>query len=462
MIELPRLLSGGLCERLRRAPFGDRRPPISLCPPQFMRQVFFAGLCWAGLPAWAQTPVEPLTLGHALAMADLPHPDLDLAGARLEGARAELEQARSTTGLRTYLDLTPQAVRPTGTSGNDIVGDSRARLFAGKRLYDFGRSRALEEGARSTIEARASAFLDTRLRRRLEITGRFFDVILADLRYAVDTETMSSAYVAFDRARQRHGLGQVSDVDLLELESRYQQILVTRTQSQKRQVSTRSQLALALNRPEELPRDLVRPVLDAEAREIPDYSVLYDQARVRNPALRAVRSETAATRTALAAVRARRRPVLSAEAEAAWYQREFASRDELRATLNLRIPLYQGGEDGAAVATALARLHEQEAKLARAELELRQTVLDLVQEAETQKVALTAAKLKVSYRDLYLDRSRALYEMEVRTDLGDAMARITEAQWEAAQAEFSLALAWAKIDALTGDLPVTTAQERPQ
>ena len=433
--------------------------PDIFMSPQLMRQVLFAGLCWALLPAYAQTLSDPLTLEHALTMADMPHPDLDQAGARLEGARAELEQVQSIIGLRSHLDLTPQVVRPTAALDNDVVGDSRARLFAGKRLYDFGRSRALQEGARSTIEARELAFLDVRLRRRLEIMARFFDVILADLRYAVDTETMASAYVAFDRGRQRQELGQISDVDRLELESYYQQVLVIRTQSQKRQASARLQLALALNRPEELPRNLVRPVLAAGEREIPDYASLYEQARTRNPALRAVRSETAATRTALAAERTRRRPVLSAEAEAAWYERGLASRDELRATLNLRIPLYQGGEDSAAVATALARLHEQETKLARAELELRQTVLDLVQEAETQKIALTAAKLKVSYRDLHLDRSRALYEMEVRTDLGDAMTRISEAQWEAAQAEFRLALAWAKIDALTGDLSATTAQE---
>ena len=424
-----------------------------------LRQVFFAGLCWAWLPADAQTLAEPLTLEHALAMADMSHPDTDLAGARLEGARAELEQALSITGLRSHLDLTPQAVRPSATLDQDIVGDSRARLFVGKRLYDFGRSRALEAGARAAIEARELAFLDARLRRRLDIMARFFDVILADMRYAVDTETMASAYVAFDRVRRRQGLGQVSEVDLLESESYYQQALVIRTQSQKRQASTRLQLALALNRPEEPPRDLVRPVLTASAREIPDYTSLYEQTRTHNPTLRAARNETAALRNSLAAERARRRPVLSAEAEAAWYEREFNSRDELRATLNLRVPLYQGGEDGAAVATALARLHEQEAQFARAELDLRQTVLDLVQEAETQKIALAAAKLKVSYRDLYLDRSRALYEMEARTDLGDAMTRITEAQWEAAQAEFRLALTWAKIDALTGGVSTTTTQE---
>jgi outer membrane protein TolC len=151
--------------------------------------------------------------------------------------------------------------------------------------------------------------------------------------------------------------------------------------------------------------------------------------------------------------------VLSAEAEAAWYEREFVSRDEVRATLNLRIPLYQGGEDGAAIAGALARWHEQQARLARAELDMRQTVLDLVQELETLKVELAAARVKVNYRDLYLDRSRALYEMEVRTDLGDAMTRITEAQWLVAQAEFRMALAWARLDALGGNLIDARTQE---
>jgi outer membrane protein TolC len=274
---------------------------------------------------------------------------------------------------------------------------------------------------------------------------------------------MASSYVAFDRGRDRHELGQVSDVDLLELETRYQQTLVTRTLSQKLQASSRSQLALALNRPEELPRELVRPALSGIEREIPEVQVLYAEARAGNPALLALRREAEATRLALTAERARRRPVLTAEGEAAWYEREFNSRDELRATLNLRIPLYQGGEDSAAIAAALARLHEQEARLARAELDLRQTVLDLVQEAETRNVERAAAQVKIGYRDLYLDRSRALYELEVRTDLGDAMTQMTTAQWEAAQAEFRLALTWAKIDALTGQLlPGHQMETKPQ
>jgi hypothetical protein len=74
-------------------------------------------------------------------------------------------------------------------------------------------------------------------------------------------------------------------------------------------------------------------------------------------------------------------------------------------------------------------------------------------------VERNAAKVRTAYRDLYLDRSRALYELEVKSDLGDAMTRVTEAQWLAAQVEFRLALTWARIDALTGDLIQSSLQE---
>ncbi len=434
-----------------------------ICRSAARRLGWFA-LAWVLYwPLTAQALSDPLTLEEVLAMADLPHPDLELAQAGVEGAQAEFEQARSGSGVRSYLDLTPQSVRPASGPESGMVGDSRARLTVSKRLYDFGRSRAQEDSAQATVEGRQLVFFDARQRRRIELMSRFFDVILADLRYAADNETMASAYVAYDRGRDRHELGQVSDVDLLELETRYQQTLVTRTLSQKRQASSRLQLALTMNRPEEMPRELVRPALSGIEREIPEVQVLYAEAQASNPALLALRRETEASRLVLSAERALRRPVLTAEGEAAWYEREFISRDELRATLNLRIPLYQGGEDSAAIAIALARLHEQEARLARAELDLRQTVLDLVQEAETRKVERAAAQVKIGYRDLYLDRSRALYELEVRTDLGDAMTQMTTAQWEATQAEFRLALTWARIDALTGRLlPGHPVETKPQ
>jgi outer membrane protein TolC len=403
---------------------------------------------------------SPLTLEQALAFAEEAHPDLDRAQARLQAAQAGLDQAESTNGTRAFVDLTPQAVLPSTRPDNDLVNDSRARFLISKRLYDFGRTASLSEAARADIAARETALLDARQTRRLDILARYLDVLLVDLRYAVDNEAMAHHYVTFDKSRERHRLGQISDIELLELEQRYQDALILRTRSQKRQAQMRLQLAIALNRPDELPAELVLPQFSGNERAVPEHKAVLDKALQQNPGLVALRQETEAARAQVAAERARRYPVLSAEGEAARYVRELPSRDDLRATLNLRIPLTQGGEDQAAIALALARLYEQEARQRRAELDLRQTVLDLVQELESLKIERNAAKVRTNYRDLYLDRSRALYELEVNSDLGDAMARVTEAQWLAAQVEFRLALTWARLDALTGDLIQPSTQER--
>jgi outer membrane protein TolC len=402
---------------------------------------------------------SPLTLDQALALADAAHPDLELARARVEAAQAGLLKAESNNGLRVEAGLTPQTALPSLRTNDDFVNDSYARLLVQKPLYDFGRTASLTESARAEIAARELGYLDARQARRLEIMARFFDVLLADLRYSVDNEAMAESYVTFDKSRERHRLGQISDVDLLQLENRYQDRLVARTRGQKRQAQSRLQLAIALDRPDDLPSDLALPQFPGNDRPAPDYKVLYEMAQQKNPVLLALRRETEAAREQVAAERARRYPVLSAEGELAHYERDFASRSDVRAALNLRVPLWQGGEDSAAIGAAVARLHEVEAREKRAELDLRQAVLDLVQDLESLKVERNAARVRNAYRDLYLDRSRALYELEVRTDLGDAMTRVTEAQWQAAKVEFGLALAWARVDALTGQL-VQSSEEK--
>jgi outer membrane protein TolC len=408
----------------------------------------------AGLPAaqGSDPPAlpQPLTLEQALALADADHPDLGLAQADLERARSRRIEAEAVTGTRAWLDLTPERVVPS-TVGESI-DDSRARILITKPLYDFGRSRALEDAAGQEVAAREAALIDVRSHRRIEIMARFFDVLLADQRYDVDNEEMAHKYVLYDRVRERASLGQVSEVDLMEAENRYREALITRTESQKRRSTARLKLAAALNRPGQLPGELTQPPAVVE-RPIPEYRELIREVLERNPAIAALRREAAAARSTLEAERARRRPVLSGELEAADYERPLAARSDRRVMLNLRIPLYQGGEVDAALTRAAAEQGAREARLRKAEHELHQAVLEVVQELETLKVRQQAAAQRTAFRDLYLDRQRALYEMEMQVSLGDAMVKLTEAQWQAARVEFDLALAWARLDALTGVLP---------
>ena len=52
------------------------------------------------------------------------------------------------------------------------------------------------------------------------------------------------------------------------------------------------------------------------------------------------------------------------------------------------------------------------------------------------------------YRDLYLDRSRAYYEMEVRSDLGDAMVQSTAVSYMKAKAQFDWQMAYERLQAM--------------
>ena len=114
------------------------------------------------------------------------------------------------------------------------------------------------------------------------------------------------------------------------------------------------------------------------------------------------------------------------------------------------IPIREGGRFKAEIAKQQAELQKEQAKYQLMKNALRKTVLELVQELEVLKVAVESANVRLEYRDQYMDRSRSAYELEIKTDLGDAAANMTEAQWNADKVKYDLLLTLGNIDALLG------------
>lgn len=401
---------------------------------------------------------DPLTLEYALTRADAPAPALQQARADVDRARAAVGAAEAETGLNVSIEGRVRWVDPSPAAPDDGHDDHKASLVLRKRLYDFGQSEARRAAAEEGLAGQEWRFRDAYRQRRIEIMERFFDVRLADLEYARDNEAMAVAYVELDRLRNRHELGQVSDIELLKQESEYQRIRRERHASQARQRATRARLAIALDRPEDLPSDLARPKLPQLDRELPPYERLVAKALEDNPTLKALRARVQAAGERVEASRAQRRPRLDAVVEGSAYTRDLGSRDDWRAGIELEFPLYTGGRIDSAVADAEASRHRVRAELEQARREIRQAVLDLWLELDTLRVRQDEVAAMRDYRELYLDRSRAVYELEVKTDLGDAMVRLTEAQLEAARTDFRTALAWERLHALTGG-PVEVASE---
>lgn len=414
----------------------------------------------------AETPPaplpSPLTLDFALSLADELDPLLQLEQAELMRVRAEQTRIESTRDFEAYLEARARYVEPPRYAIDRTNDDNRIGFVFNKDLYDFGKQSAQVAAATHETDARNWLYLDARARKRLEITRRYFDVLLADLAFNRNNENMATEYIRFDRLRQRKEVGQASDVKVLEAEAAYQRVRFQRYQSETEQRNTRARLAEALNRPNQLPANLDLPSLQLLARSIPEVEVLQQQAFASNYQISALRARVQAGEQRLEAARAQDNPTLKGNAEFFNYSRETGSNDEARIGVTLTVPLYTGRRDDAAIAQAQAELQRHRALLLQAESEVRQQVLRLWLDLDNLRVQREEMATLRKFRELNLDRSRALYEMEVNADLGDAMVLMTDAEYLSTQTDYRMLYTWLQLDILTGQYQLTVnANDKP-
>lgn len=393
---------------------------------------------------------DPLTLAEALTIADQGYPDLQKAQADVAQAEAARDAVEAGHGVQASIEGRLRWVEPSAVAPNQTHNDNQAGLYITKRLYDFGRTESRLDAAAADIRSRKLDYVGARAQHKLDVMAAYFNVLLADLKYNRDNENMAVTYVTFDRMRDRLKQGEVSELKVLKYQEDYQRARRQRYASDVRRRATRARLANLLNHPGMLPSSLAVPSLPQLRRKLPQVEQLQKEAVQNNPALQSLRAQIEAAQARVEAARAGSYPVIDGEVEAATYNRELGSSDRYRAGIVFRVPLFSSGAVSAAVARQQAALWRVQAELAKKRMAVRQAVLDAWQRVYVLHAQREAARVNSDYRDLYLDRSRAMYQLDLKTDLGDSMVQLTAAQLYTAQTRYQLALTLARINALTG------------
>jgi outer membrane protein TolC len=397
----------------------------------------------------APATAEPLTLQQALAAAEAPHPELDAELARVDAARAQADLVSGS--LDPNLNLEAILRGGHNTERDAFRPDHGVRLALRKPLFDSGRTESTKAAADSIVRSGKFSLIDAQSRRRIEIMRRFFQVLAADQRYAAANEFMAVAYVRWDDSKSRHELGQISPVELAELESAFQTLREARNLALAEQRAARQRLASAMNRPDKLPAELIDPDLSANDRALPEFEPLLPILHAHNPRTLAQTERLAAAQSLIEGIRAEYRPSLAAELSAAAYSRESNTRDNLSAGLVLNWPLYAGRREDAALAREQAEFKRLQAEADQLALDLRQALLETWQEIEQlQRSARPAAEKLEVWRNWALEKARGEYEMELRTNLGNSMAETQIALLSRRAVEYRLAVAWARLEALLG------------
>ena len=395
---------------------------------------------------------EPLTLDLALSLIDQQHPNLRSFDADLKNAESDLQQTLSNNDLSIKLQADARWIEPSALAPDQSNEDHQLGIYVNKTLYDFGRSSALSNAATQQVQNQNLQYINAQQHQYLTVMKRYFDVVLADLQFYRYNEEMAVAYIQYDRIQTRLKLGQYTEVDVAEKETEYQRVRRLRTYSQNQQRVTRSLLAQALNRPNNLPTTVSKPELDVVSRKLPEIEILQKQVNDNNPVLKALRAKLAAARNNIEYARVSDNPVLTGGLEAYNYERETSSSNKWQANITLDMSLWDGDRVDAAVAKAKAMAYKVEAQLAQQEFAIQQQVLELWLSIETLKIKYEEVMTAINFIELSLDKSRALYELEVTSDLGYSMVKFSEAERNVVQTNFDIALAWAQLDALSGIL----------
>jgi outer membrane protein TolC len=418
------------------------------------RQIILILALAPSLALHAEQLPEPLTLDAALNSARNPaHFELLEIDQRLQALSAELGIEQGNNDFR--LDLTGR-IRQVGLNDtadeldiDDDGGDSAASLILSKPIYDFGLQDSLESSMglqHHALELQKQLLIE---RRRLAIMEKYFAVLNADNQFLSENEALAMGFIHYDNAVQDHEIGLVAEIEVLRLQSEYEIIRQKRHLATQRQRLTRNILAEAMGYPGQLASDLEIPTIDT-GRHIPDdIEILVTRAEQFSLEARVAMANTRAAQAAIKIADSADGPTLDLELEVSTYERETRTRDDWRAGLYIEIPLYAGSSP-AKVNLATAKYRQALAQQQQLQSHLRLEVLRLWQQLKQLQLENQGQAIEQDYRDRYLDRSRAEYELEFKSDLGDSMVLYSRSNSERLQVLYAFELAYQRLAALVG------------
>ncbi len=397
-------------------------------------------------------PKNPLTLSEALAYADKPNHSVRHRELDVETARINRDYFDSGAGLRLNATITPQSVDRASSEGSQFSNDSNLNLELIYPIYDFGFSQASKDLAQTRLSQAERALAHQHRLRRLEIMQKFFTVLLADLDYAVKNEKMTLAFLRYNRHLEEMEMYEAhAEVDVLALETTYRERFHVREEASLDQISSRRDLGRALGLFNTIPRDLVDPDVSSYVeRPIPEFEELLNEVTRSDYAVLFAKSKIQAAVDARKVEEKRYAPKLEAVIEANAWEIKTGSRNSSSVGFQLKIPLIAGKSKSRALKLSEKNIERVQLELDAIRDQYEAQVFTLWKKLKLLEVELTAAQVRSNFRDQYMDRSRALYELEEQSDLGDAQAELLFSLYELKRIEYEIALAWAEIDVMKG------------
>jgi len=397
--------------------------------------------------SFAQPLPNPLTLEHVLKLAN-------------ENNFAEKQQLldidskkQQLTDWKNQYDTTARVdLQLAKRSDFDrAIDNSHAFIYLEKTLYDqsieIGKSAQI-----SSIDDASLSLQQLQQNKSIQLARSFFDIVLADLSYETALQRLALSAIREGRIRDDYEIQSASEVALLEKQVDTQISQIQRIKAESKQIQTRAKLAQLLNiRYEDRPDEVVKPNYSAVfKKDLAEFS-FYQEKLKNNLKLKQLEQSLQAIKREISQQKSNLGIVINSSARLGeqGYLRE--KNGQWRAGLQLSMPFGTDANKDSKISQLLIQSKKKQLDIDTLQQQLLGQALEYYLELGALRQIHKALVIELDYRDLHLEKARANYEMEIKSDIGDAMTNYTDSERKLAENEFNYMITLKKLHHLIGE-----------
>jgi|GEM_PF-375372 len=397
--------------------------------------------------SFAQPLPNPLTLEHVLKLANENNFAEKQQLLDIDSKKQQLTDWKNQYDTTARVDL--QLAKRSDF--NRAINNSHAFIYLEKTLYD----QSIEIGKSAQISSIDDARLSLQQlqqNKSIQLARSFFDIVLADLSYETALQRLALSAIREGRIRDDYEIQSASEVALLEKQVDTQISQIQRIKAESKQIQTRAKLAQLLNiRYEDRPDEVVKPNYSAVfKKDLAEFS-FYQEKLKNNLKLKQLEQSLQAIKREISQQKSNLGIVINSSARLGeqGYLRE--KNGQWRAGLQLSMPFGTDANKDSKISQLLIQSKKKQLDIDTLQQQLLGQALEYYLELGALRQIHKALVIELDYRDLHLEKARANYEMEIKSDIGDAMTNYTDSERKLAENEFNYMITLKKLHHLIGE-----------
>ena len=433
----------------------------------------------AGQAACGELPRRPLTLADLVDLALCRNPQTAASWAMVRAAAAQIGVARGAELPGVNLGIGPtlsssKSFQTTGfidSNGNLVTGssvltqvNSSARLAVNYLIFDGGGRRAQIDAATAQQRAALANYADAAQGVILNLVTAYNSLAANRANEAANLANLAFARQSRDLAAARKTAGVATAADQLQGETSLSQAELTLIQTRGAIAPAAAQLAVAAGLPPTHSLDLAPPppLPSGDLLKLGADALIADAERLR-PDIIAARANVDAAAANIRAAQSAGRPSVTIQASNSLSAIDTTiDRNVSSAGLSLSVPLFSGWNTRYTIASARARLEQQQALAEQTRQQAGLTVYSNYVALGNALSSLATARVLVKSATQSADLAQGRYKAGAGTyaDLLNAQSALASARQQLVQSEFNVRTANAQLARAVGGIGEAIDEQR--